>query len=89
MSKGVNKIKDYVKTAIQGLCDDPSTVAIRTMDGKSMVVVEVTVGSLDFPKVIGKKGRNINAVKQLATAVGAKFGQKVVIELVENIPGRK
>jgi len=82
-------IKDYVRTIIQGLCDRPEQVEIRTMNGERMVVVEVSVADLDFPKVIGKKGRNISAVKQLATAVGAKYGQKVVIELVENIPGRE
>ena len=47
-------------------------------------IYELRVGDGDLGKVIGKKGKNINAIRTLLSAANAKDGGKrAILEVIE------
>jgi len=41
------------------------------------------VDNSDLGKVIGKQGRNVNAMRTLITAVGAKGQNRTILQIIE------
>jgi predicted RNA-binding protein YlqC (UPF0109 family) len=48
-----------------------------------MILFQIHVNKQDFGKVLGKKGKNIQAIRTLVSAVSAKSGKRTIIEIIE------
>ena len=44
---------------------------------------KIKVDESDLGKVIGKQGKNVNAIRTIITAVGAKVHHRISLQLVE------
>ncbi len=69
-------MQEFIETVIKQLVDKPDEVNVNAVEGEQQIIFELTVGDGDFGKVIGKKGRNISALRSLLFAINAKNGGK-------------
>ncbi len=69
-------MKEFIETVVKQLVDKPNEVNVNAVEGEQQIIFELTVGDGDFGKVIGKKGRNISALRSLLFAINAKQGGK-------------
>ncbi len=75
-------MKDLVEYIVKSLVDNPGDVRINETAGSSVVILEISVGSLDVGKVIGKDGRIANAIRTIVKAAAAKSEKKVTVEIL-------
>ena len=77
-------MKELIIHMVQALVDHPEQVKVNEIKGRNTTVYELRVASSDMGKVIGKRGRNVNAVRTILTAASATAGKsRTVLELVE------
>ena len=69
-------MKAFIETMIKQLVDKPDEVEVKTVESDQSIIYELTVGDGDFGKVIGKRGRNISAIRTILFAINAKEGGK-------------
>ncbi len=75
-------MKELVEYIVKGLVEKPDEVSVVEIGGPT-ILLEVTVADGDMGRVIGKRGRIINAIRILLNVVAAKQGKRVTLELVE------
>ena len=69
---------------VGAIVDRPEEVKVSINENDTTKIYELTVGEGDLGKVIGKKGRNINALRIILSAVTAKEGDKrAILEVIE------
>ena len=69
---------------IKAIVDKPDEVNVTATESENTIIYELTVGDGDLGKVIGKKGKYINAVRTLLSAANAKDGGKrAILEIIE------
>ena len=76
-------MKAFVEYVVKTLVDYPDQVTISEAGSTQLVVFELRVNPTDMGKIIGKQGRNIMAIRTLLSSVGAKHGQRVMLEMIE------
>ena len=69
-------MQEFIETVVKQLVDKPDEVNVSAIEGEQQIIFELTVGDGDFGKVIGKRGRNISALRSLLFAINAKNGGK-------------
>ena len=58
------------------MVDKPDEVNVEAVESDQTIIYELTVGDGDYGKVIGKKGRNVSAIRTILFAINAKEGGK-------------
>jgi uncharacterized protein len=76
LEKKEEGMQEFINTVVKQLVDKPDEVNVNAVEGEQQIIFELTVGDGDFGKVIGKKGRNISALRTLLFAINAKNGGK-------------
>jgi hypothetical protein len=76
-------MKELIEYIAKSLVDDPSQVRVDEIEGTASVVLELRVAPEDMGRIIGKKGRVANAMRDLVRVVAAKQGKRVALEIVE------
>ena len=77
-------MKELIKYIVQALVDSPEQVEISEIKGGNTTVFELEVAKKDIGKVIGKRGRNVNAIRTILTAASATAGKsRIILEIVE------
>ncbi len=76
LEKMKDGMQEFIETVVKQLVDKPDEVNVSAVEGEQQILFELTVGDGDFGKVIGKKGRNISALRTLLFAINAKNGGK-------------
>ncbi len=74
--------KDLVEYMVKSLVDEPDMVEVTEMAGESSIIVEVRVADEDTGRIIGRKGRVINALRTIVQSLGAKEGKRVTLEVL-------
>ncbi len=69
-------MKEMIEVVVKQLVDKPDEVQVNTVETEQRLIYELTVGEGDYGKVIGKRGRNISALRTLVFAINAKEGGK-------------
>lgn len=75
-------MKEFFDYLVKNLVDEPDAVEIQIVEKDNGTLIEVRVSPDDVAKVVGRKGRIINSLRTIAMTVGARFGQRVRLELV-------
>lgn len=75
-------MQEMIVKLIKMLVDHPDEVSIKHIEGESTVVYEVQVHPEDAGKVIGKKGKTINALRTIVRAATVSGKKKIMMELV-------
>ena len=77
-------MKELLTNMIKAIVDKPDEVDITLTESENTMIYELRLGEGDVGKVIGKKGRNVGAVRTILTAVSAKEGGKrAILEIIE------
>ena len=76
-------ITDLLKHIVQAMVDYPEEVQITEVKGGQTTILELRVAKSDMGKVIGKQGRNAQAIRSILNAASAKNRQRVTLEIVE------
>ncbi len=75
---------ELTKEIIMALCSDKESVNVKEFesDDDKTVLIEAMVSEEDYGKIIGKQGRNINAIRTLVQASSyLKDNKKVKINV--------
>ena len=64
------------------LVEEPNEVQVNMTEGQNTIVFEIMVANSDKGFVIGKQGRNIDAIRTLMTAVGGRDIKRMRVEVV-------
>lgn len=75
-------MEDFIAYLIKNLVDAPDAVEVKVLDGNEGTVIEVRVCADDVAKVVGRQGRTIKSLRTIAMTVGARFGRRVRLELM-------
>ncbi len=77
-------MKQFIEFIIRQLVDEPDQVIVEEVNNdKNTVEIKIEVSQSDIGKVVGKRGKNINALRTILTAVGAKNKKRTSIQLVQ------
>ena len=76
-------MKDLIKDIVQALVDQPELVSISEIVGDHTNVLELKVAKSDMGKVIGKQGRNAQAIRTIMSAAAGKTRKRYILEILE------
>ncbi|MBI5274620.1 MAG: KH domain-containing protein [Chlamydiales bacterium] len=77
-------MKEFVEYIVKNLVDNPDKVKINEIGGSQSLIVELSVEKSDIGKIIGKKGKTINAIRTLLMSVASRNGIRVSLEIIED-----
>jgi len=76
-------MKDLLRYLIEAIVDDREAISISEVDGEKTTIYEIKVADADVGKLIGKKGRTINAIRTVVKAATSKGSKKVMVEVLQ------
>ena len=76
-------MKELIKCIAQAMVDDPEQVSVTEVEGSATTILELKVAKDDIGKILGKRGRNVAAIRTILGAVSAKLKKRVVLEIIE------
>ena len=77
-------MRDLVEFLARALVDDPDSVQVEEVEENGDLELEVTVGSDDLGRLIGKGGRVANAIRTIAKAASTQSDRRVLVEFIED-----
>ena len=76
-------MKELVELIAKSLVDNPDKVKVTQLDGEQSSIIELNVAQEDLGKVIGKQGRNAQAIRVIVSAAGMKLKRRFNLEIIE------
>jgi predicted RNA-binding protein YlqC (UPF0109 family) len=76
-------MKDLITCIAKALVDNPEQVVVREIEGQQTLVIELKLAKEDIGKIIGKRGRTVQAIRTILTGASAKIGKRSVLEIIE------
>lgn len=77
--QGIEKFLEY---AVTHLTEYPDAVSVRRREVNGAHVFDLHVDALDVPRIIGRSGGTIAALRGLAQAAATRNGLKVAVEVI-------
>jgi len=88
MSSISDMLKDYVERETKSIVDNPDEVNVSVSVSTKAVIIQIKVAQSDCGKIIGKRGRTIDAMKVLCLAKkNTNFpedSRRVMLEVLED-----
>ena len=88
MSEMSNLIQDYVESTTKAVVDKPETVEVSVSVSTKAIIIQIRVDQSDCGKIIGKRGRTIDALKVLCLAIKntnyPNDSRRVMLEVLED-----
>ncbi|MBN1259784.1 MAG: KH domain-containing protein [Anaerolineae bacterium] len=75
-------IREMVEYVGKNLATEPDTVRVAESIHNQKITVEISVAQKDKGRIIGRRGRNIKAMRALAHVLAAKHNRRASVELV-------
>ncbi len=79
----VQETASLMELMVKALVDSPEAVRVQVVSGTQAVIFEVAVDPVDVRRVIGRRGRTADALRELLTNLGSKVGRRYMLEIVE------
>ncbi len=76
-------MKEFIAYLIKNLVDKPEAVDVKVLDNQEGTIVEIRVAPEDVAKVVGRQGRTIKSLRTIAMTVGARFGRRVRLDVLD------
>lgn len=88
MGEMSNLLRDYVEKTTKQVVDKPDNVVVNASISTKAIIIQVKVDSSDCGKIIGKRGRTIDALKILCLAIKntnyPEDSRRVMLEVLED-----
>lgn len=83
--EAADKLRTLAEEIVKELVDIPEEVKVTSTasEGGNTVVLTVKTANGETGKVIGRKGKNAEALRTLLEAIAAKNRQRVVLEIAD------
>jgi len=82
----VEAIRALIEANVKALIDEPERAKVGMVEGSVASVIEVSVSSSDMGKIIGKHGKNADALRTLLGAWGMKYHRRYSLEILDAPP---
>jgi predicted RNA-binding protein YlqC (UPF0109 family) len=79
----VTAMKELVEIMAKALVDHPDQLDVTEIPGRDTLVIELKAAKEDIGKIIGKKGRNVQAMRTILNAASGKHRKSVILEIVD------
>ena len=76
-------VRELIERMAQALVEHPDQVSVSEIAGEHALVIELRTAKEDLGKIIGKKGRNAQAMRTIINAAAAKLRKRVVLEIID------
>ena len=76
-------MKELVGIMAEALVDHPDQVEVTEIAGRDTAVIQLKAAKEDMGKIIGKKGRNVQAMRIILNGASRKLGKHVVLEIID------
>ena len=76
-------MKDLIGYIAKALVDQPNKVSVAEIEGNNTNVLELSVAKSDMGKIIGKQGRNAQALRTILGAACGKTRKRYVLEIID------
>ena len=76
-------MRELVEIMAKALVDNPDQLEVSEIAGRDTLVIELRPAKDDIGKIIGKKGRNVQAMRTLLNAAAGKLRKRVVLEIID------
>jgi hypothetical protein len=76
-------MKALVGIMAEALVDHPDQVEVTEIAGRDTSVIQLKAAKEDMGKIIGKKGRNVQAMRIILNGASRKLGKHVILEIIE------
>lgn len=77
-----DKVADLVEYIVCGLVTNQDAIALDVTDSHGAALIEISCAEEDAGRIIGRKGRTINAIRTLARALGSRVNTAVEVEVL-------
>jgi predicted RNA-binding protein YlqC (UPF0109 family) len=75
---------DLLTYLTRAIVDEPEQVAVERFDeDDGTTVLELSVAAGDLGKVIGRRGRTVNALRTVMRAAATRGGGRVLVDIVD------
>ena len=74
---------DLVLFLAKKIVEDPGAVRVEEIESDGDLLLRLYVADSDRGKVIGRRGRMVQALRTLARAAGARSDRRVLLEIAE------
>ena len=74
-------VKEMVESIVKALVDKPDRSVIKVMVGDTTTVLEIRVDPSDVGKIIGRQGKNAEAIRTLVNCIGAKEKHRYLVQV--------
>jgi predicted RNA-binding protein YlqC (UPF0109 family) len=81
-----DQLRELVTQIVKRLVDNPDKIKISVNAASTSVMLEISAAKGDLGKIIGKKGRTIEAIRTIMNSVTGKTGSRIYIDVKNNIP---
>ena len=76
-------MKELVGIMAEALVDHPDQVEVTEIAGRDTSVIQLKTAKEDIGKIIGKKGRNVQAMRIILNGASRKLGKNVVLVFID------
>ncbi len=76
-------MKNLLGEIAKHLVDYPEQVKVNELASSHTPVLELSVTKQDIGKIIGRKGRNIKAIRTVMNAASVKIHKRIIVEVLE------
>ncbi len=76
-------MKELVEFMAKALVDNPAQVEVTETAGRDTSVIQLKTAKEDIGKIIGKKGRNVQAIRLILNAASAQLRKSLVFEIID------
>jgi len=76
-------MKELVEIMAEALVDHPDQLEVTEIAGSNTLVIQLKTAKEDMGKIIGKKGRNVQAMRIILNGASRKLGKHVILEIIE------
>ena len=76
-------MRELVEIMAKALVDNPDQVEVTEIAAEQSLEIELKVAKEDIGQIIGKKGRNVQAMRLILNAASAKLRKRVVLEIID------
>ena len=77
-------MKEFIEFIVKQLVDNPDKVSVEEITpDEHTIELNLKVDKSDIGKIIGKQGKNINAMRTLLYAVGGKENKRVTLQILD------
>jgi predicted RNA-binding protein YlqC (UPF0109 family) len=79
----VSDYADLTRFITEHIVNNKAAVSVQSIPRGRTTIVEVSVAEEDMGKIIGKSGRNIEAIRAVVRAAGLRKHERVQVELAD------